>query len=71
MKYLKLSLKICEGCGALWLRQVSIDGVYCVRCARKLSSFAAAKGKHGGGRPSRSGRVARRCTNGRFAGGDL
>jgi hypothetical protein len=70
MNYLRLTLKVCEGCGTLWLRRVSIDSVYCATCARQLSAFPSARGKHAGGRPSRSGRILTRCTNGRFAGGE-
>lgn len=36
MKDLRIELKICEGCGALWLRAVS-GGVYCHVCARWMS----------------------------------
>jgi hypothetical protein len=69
MNYLRLNLKVCEGCGTLWVRRVSIDGVYCVSCTRQLSHFPTARGKHAGGRPSHSARILKRCTNGRIAGG--
>jgi hypothetical protein len=65
MNYLRLTLKVCEGCGALWLRR-SIDGVYCAPCVRQLSYFPSARGKHAGGRPSRSGRILTRCGGGEF-----
>jgi hypothetical protein len=68
MNYLRLELKVCEGCGALWIRPVN-DGVYCRPCLHQLVSFPAPKAKHVGGRPRRSGRVSKRCSNGRFAGG--
>lgn len=32
-------LKICEGCGVLWLRAGAIEGVYCRGCSSKLSEF--------------------------------
>jgi hypothetical protein len=39
MKYLRVDLKICEGCGALWLRAGPIDGVYCRGCIARLADF--------------------------------
>lgn len=51
MNVLLLELKVCEGCGVLWLRTGTKDGVYCALCARRLSGFPAATGKRGGGRP--------------------
>lgn len=41
MKYLRLDLKVCEGCGALWLRSEMVTGVYCRSCAEKLAEFPA------------------------------
>jgi hypothetical protein len=72
MNYLRLELKICEGCGVLWLRTGSIDGAYCVNCCAHLSSFPAPVGRHAGGRPRRSNpsrrtrasMAARRCNGG-------
>jgi len=58
MKYLHVELKICEGCGALWLRGGQMDGVYCTECVMHLSSFPAARAKHAGGRPRRPVRVS-------------
>jgi len=60
MKYLHVELKVCEGCGALWLRMGVNDGVYCTPCGSRLAIFPAAKGKHGGGRP-RLARAAGCC----------
>ena len=51
MKYLPVEVKICEGCGALWLRSGAGDGVYCMHCSARLASFPAACGKRPGGRP--------------------
>jgi len=48
----RVELKVCEGCGALWLRAGAIAGVYCKRCVKVLAEFPAAKGR-------RSGRLAR------------
>jgi hypothetical protein len=58
MKYLRLELKVCEGCGALWLRSELVDGVYCRACSCHLSNFPAAKEKHAGGRPCRLARAS-------------
>ncbi|MBB5057224.1 ribosomal protein S27E [Granulicella aggregans] len=35
----RLYLKICEGCGVLWLRTGAADGVYCRGCATTLAEF--------------------------------
>lgn len=62
MKHLHLELKICEGCGILWLRpkqsgtthdvrgEGHAEGNYCVGCVCRLASFPVS-GKRGGGRP--------------------
>jgi hypothetical protein len=39
MKDLRLYIKICEGCGVLWLRTAASDGVYCRRCLVTLADF--------------------------------
>jgi len=39
MKDLRVNLKICEGCGALWLRAEAAGGVYCSHCAPVLAEF--------------------------------
>jgi len=61
MNYLRLELKVCEGCGVLWLRTGVGDGVYCQKCAFQLSAFPAARGKHGGGRKPHL--VRERCSS--------
>ena len=43
MKDLRVELKICEGCGALWLRTVS-EGNYCRSCSRWVSDCPAPRG---------------------------
>jgi hypothetical protein len=40
MKDFRVELKICEGCGALWLRSAG-HGIYCHGCALRLSDFPA------------------------------
>jgi hypothetical protein len=39
MKHLRVNLKICEGCGALWLRASTVDRVYCRGCLTRLADF--------------------------------
>jgi hypothetical protein len=50
MNYLRLELKVCEGCGVLWLRTGVGDGAYCQNCAFQLSAFPAFRGRHAGRR---------------------
>lgn len=38
MQQTRVELKVCEGCGALWVRSLAA-GVYCGRCALLLSDF--------------------------------
>lgn len=40
MKDFRVDLKVCEACGALWLRAKG-HGVYCRGCALWLSDFPA------------------------------
>ena len=53
MEYLRVQLKVCEGCGNLWFRTQSAEEVYGRCCAGKLAQHAKA-------RPERSGRRAKR-----------
>jgi len=41
MNALRVELKICEGCGVLWLRAATMDAVYCLGCAARLAEFPA------------------------------
>jgi hypothetical protein len=59
MKYLRLDLKVCEGCGALWLRGANASGIYCRGCAARLAEFPAPRGRHAGGRKRRQAGAAR------------
>lgn len=43
MEYLRVQLKVCEGCGNLWYRTGNVDGVYGTCCAGKLAMHAKAK----------------------------
>jgi hypothetical protein len=58
MMYMHLELKVCEGCGMLWLRRKQMDGNYCAGCVARLASFPT-PGKHAGGRPRTSTAVRR------------
>lgn len=67
MKYLRMDLKVCEGCGTLWLRRTNptgtnphsaARGVYCRACATRLADFPMPRGKHPGGRKPRLARVS-------------
>lgn len=50
MNDLRMELKVCEGCGALWLRAGESAGVYCRSCSGRLAQFP----------PPKNGRVASR-----------
>jgi hypothetical protein len=49
MKYFCVELKVCEGCGGLWLRAQN-HGVYCRPCALRLSDFPAPRERSRAGR---------------------
>ena len=49
----RVYLKVCEGCGCLWLRAQSQAGVYCAECADKLREFPTPGSRRRRGRPSR------------------
>ena len=53
MKQEKLQLKVCEGCGTLWVRSM-VCGVYCKRCAVLLSDFPKPLSRKRRGRPVRT-----------------
>ncbi|HEY4381220.1 MAG TPA: hypothetical protein VGN01_12795 [Acidobacteriaceae bacterium] len=61
MKHLCLELKVCEGCGVLWLRRELEKEIYCNPCAIRLADFPPVRMKRGGGRPRTSTRI-RRCS---------
>jgi hypothetical protein len=58
MTSLRMDLKVCEGCGALWLRMDGVCSVYCRGCARQVSDFPAPRPRHAGGRRCRTARTA-------------
>ncbi len=45
MNDLHMELKVCEGCGALWLRTGALNGVYCRGCRSTLAEFPVARGR--------------------------
>ncbi len=53
MRQMKVQLKVCEGCGTLWVRSM-VCGVYCGRCAVLLSDFPRPLSRKRRGRPVRT-----------------
>ncbi len=47
MKEFRVELKVCEGCGGLWLRACGLEvvkqGAYCTSCMQWLAEFPAPK----------------------------
>jgi hypothetical protein len=54
MTHSYLHLKICEGCGRLWIRNNTVTGVYCRRCTVRLSDFPLPLSRRRTGRPRRA-----------------
>ena len=50
MGYVRMDLKVCEGCGTLWFRAGSTEGVYCQACTRMLAEFRAPTRRRPAGR---------------------
>lgn len=51
MTHSYLHLKICEGCGRLWLRSRTVTTVYCRQCTVRLSDFPLPLSRRRTGRP--------------------
>ena len=51
MTYLSVTLKVCEGCGTLWLRSQASLTVYCKHCEERLRHFPDPKTRRRPGRP--------------------
>jgi LSD1 subclass zinc finger protein len=51
MVYLRVNLKVCEGCGNLWFRAQGGTEVYCAACSDKLRSFPTTRSRRRAGRP--------------------
>ena len=45
MNDLHVELKVCEGCGALWLRTGVANGVYCRTCVGRIAEFPRPRGR--------------------------
>jgi len=52
-----MDLKVCEGCGGLWVRNGSEAGVYCRHCTAVLAEFPAPRAKRATGRKKAPGRA--------------
>lgn len=58
MEYLRVQLKVCEGCGGLWFRTDNKENVYGRCCAGKLALHAkAVPGQRRGRRAKHHARV--------------
>jgi hypothetical protein len=53
MRYLRIVLKICEGCGSLWYRAQDCPDVYCPGCSIKMRKLPQGQRSR---RPGRRGR---------------
>jgi len=53
-----LHLKICEGCGRLWLRNHTVSDIYCRQCKVHFSDFPAPRSRRPKGRPRKGGHLA-------------
>jgi hypothetical protein len=59
MEYLRVQLKVCEGCGSLWFRtQSAAEMVYGRCCAGKLAQHAKANVGQQRGRRAKRHRMA-------------
>lgn len=50
MHFEAMELKICEGCGSLWVRCAALMNVYCGPCAGKFAQFPRANAERRSGR---------------------
>lgn len=48
---LRVQLKICEGCGSLFVRPQSTGNIYCQSCEVKLKDFPSPESRKRRGRP--------------------
>src|SRR5277367_2870304 len=58
MTFMRVNLKVCEGCGGLWFRAQELSEVYCATCATRLRAFPAPRSRRVPGRPRRYRRTA-------------
>jgi len=52
MKYLRIFLKVCEGCGSLWFRAQDSPDIYCPGCSARMRALPRASRSR---RPGRRG----------------
>lgn len=64
MNDVRMDLKVCEGCGMLWLRSALEARVYCRRCTVKLAEFPAVRARHIQVRKPRINRALQVCAGG-------
>ncbi len=50
MEYLRVQLKVCEGCGGLWFRTETLVKVYCAGCTGKMAGHAKGRVENRPGR---------------------
>jgi len=53
MKYLRIFLKVCEGCGSLWFRAQDSPDIYCPACSLRMRALPPVRRSR---RPGRRGR---------------
>jgi len=69
MEYLLLELKICEGCGMLWLRRNQPAAPYCSGCTQRLANFPVpTTTRRASGGPRTPGSRSRSCAAARHRG---
>lgn len=66
MTYASVTLKVCEGCGTLWIRRQEGVGVYCAPCVDVLQHFPDPKTRLRPGRPKKE-----RLSDGMMAAGGM
>lgn len=50
---LRVHVKVCEGCGCLWLRSQVQGSVYCRECEYRLRDYPTPESRKRRGRPAR------------------
>ncbi len=53
MTYQRVMLKVCEGCGTLWIRKQTGSEVYCGPCTAVFEQFPDPKTRRRPGRPKK------------------
>ncbi len=63
MEYLRLDLKVCEGCGGLWVRTGVASGIYCRHCNPRMADLPKRR-RVSPGRPCRALRTEQKQAGG-------